>query len=241
VITPAGVRRAAAALGAAAVLAAAAPAAGSGRAPVVDHMVVFRSGEAIVRHVSTRSVRVRVGRKRCVVGSGLPLAALARARPGRIRLRDFGSCGRRARDSGDLFVTGIGPDRNRGQRGWVYKVGRKAATAGAANPTGPFGRGRLRSGQRVVWFYCLKASSCQRTLVVRARVRAGGAVTVRVVGYDDEGRGVDVAGATVRLGRASVTSGVDGLAFFRVPPGRYRLFASKRRLVRSFPELVVVR
>ena len=67
-----------------------------------------------------------------------------------------------------LLVTGIGPDRNRGQRGWVYKVGRRAATAGAGDLGGPFGRGRLRAGQRVTWFYCVRAGDCQRTLEVRA-------------------------------------------------------------------------
>ena len=30
-----------------------------------------------------------------------------------------------------LIVTGIRGDRNRGQRGWVYKVGRRAGTTGA--------------------------------------------------------------------------------------------------------------
>jgi hypothetical protein len=175
-----------------------------------------------------------------VVGDRLPLAALVRARPGRIRLRDFGTCGRRARDSEGLFVTAIGRDRNRGQRGWVYKVGGRVATAGAASPSGPFGHGRLRSGQRVMWFYCREATRCQRTLAVRARANGPGAVVARVVGYDDAGHAVAIAGATVRLGGLSATTGPDGRASLRAPAGRRRLYASKPGLVRSFPEPVVV-
>ena len=93
-------------------------------------------------------------------------------------------------------MTGIGSDRNRGQRGWVYKVGRRAATAGAGDTGGPFGRGRLRRGQRVTWFYCVRAADCQRTLEVEASPTAGGIVaTVR--GYDDAGDGVPIEGAAV--------------------------------------------
>ena len=95
-----------------------------------------------------------------------------------------------ARDGGGLFVGSIRGDVNRGQNGWVYKVGRRAATAGAADPSGPFGRGRLRTGQRVTWFYCrLRDGGCQRTLELKLRAEAG-AVVATVRGYDDEGHGV---------------------------------------------------
>ena len=71
-------------------------------------------------------------------------------------------------------MSGIGADLNRGQNGWVYKVGRRAATAGAADPTGAFGNGRLRRGQRVTWFYCrLRAGGCQRTLELRLSAEPG--------------------------------------------------------------------
>ena len=217
------------------------PAAGGATAPTVDHMVVSPSGRATVKRVSTRGLSVRVGRRRCAVPSGTALAALFRSRPGRIRLRDYGSCSRRPRDAAGLFVYAIGPDRNRGHSGWVYKVGRRAATAGAADPSGPFGSGRLRPRQRVLWFYCLRAGDCQRTLAVRPRPEGPGAVGVRVVGYDDAGSAVAVAGATVRLGGFSALTDGSGRARFDVAPGRYRVFAAKRGMVSSFPERVVVR
>ena len=175
------------------------------------------------------------------MAAGTALAGLLRRPPGRVRLRDFGSCSRRPRDGGQLFVSGIGPDLNRGRDGWVYKVGRRAATAGAADPAGPFGRGRLRAAQRVTWFFCrLVRGGCQRTLELRAAPEPGGvAITVR--GYDDEARGVPVAGATVRLGSAQQVTDASGVARFAVDPGTYRAFAEKSGLVRSFPERVVVR
>jgi hypothetical protein len=212
------------------------------RAPVVQQLVVFRSGKAVAKRVSSKGVLVTIRRRRCAAGTGTALAALVRSKPRRLRLRDFGSCSRRARDGAGLFVSGIGADRNRGQDGWVYKVGHKAATAGAADPAGPFGNGRrLRSSQRVTWFYCrLQAQSCQRTLALKATGEPGG-VGVRVRGYDDEGRSAAVAGATVRLGGASQITDAGGAAHFTVPPGSYPAYAAKAGLVRSFSERVVVK
>jgi hypothetical protein len=66
-------------------------------------------------------------------------------------------------------------------------------------------------------------------------------VTVTVVGYDDRGRGVRVAGALVRVGAARAVTGSDGVARLTLAPGRYRAFAAKRGLVRSFTERVLVR
>jgi hypothetical protein len=219
-----------------------APGAGAAaRAPVVRQMVVFRSGRAIIKRVSTRKTLVRVGGRRCAAGDGTALAALVRGRPGRVRLRDFGSCSRRPRDGAGLFVSAIGRDRNRGQDGWVYKVGRRAATAGAADPAGPFGSGPLREGQRVTWFYCrMRAGGCQRTLAVRASSEPGGLLaTVR--GHDDEGRAIAIEGATVRAGGASAVTGPDGGARLALAPGSYRVVAIKDGLVRSFAERAVVR
>src|SRR5688500_4348822 len=105
-------------LAAVAALAAAAPAAG---APVVDQMVVFRSGEAKIKSPGTAATRAKVGTRRCRVPRATPLAALVRSRVARLRLRDFsGSC-----DPSSLFVRAIASDRNRGERGWVYKVGNR--------------------------------------------------------------------------------------------------------------------
>jgi hypothetical protein len=232
------IRRALTGLGAAALLLA--PPSAEAAGPTVRQMVVFRSGKAVTKTVRASRVLMRVEGRRCAAGDGTALAALVRSKPGRLRLRDFGSCSRSPRDGAALFVSAIGPDRSRGQNGWVYKVGRRSATAGAADPSGPFGRGRLRSRQRVTWFYCrLRGGGCQRTLEVRASPEQGGLVaTVR--GYDDEGRGVAVEGATVSAAGESVQTGTDGSARLALPAGAYRVVASKAGLVRSFAEPVEV-
>jgi hypothetical protein len=219
------------------------PAAGApeGRAaPAIRQLIVFRDGGAVGDTVSTRATRVRVEGRRCTAGRATALAALVRSRPGRLRLRDFGSCSQRARDGGGLFVAGIGQDVNRGRDGWVYKVGRRAATAGAADPAGPFGRGRLRAGQRVTWFYCrLREGGCQRTLELKWRAEPG-VLVATVRGYDDEARGVPVEGATVSAGGAEALTDASGEARLPLPAGRYRAVAEKGGMIRSFAELVEV-
>ena len=210
------------------------------RSPVVEQLVVFRSGRALGRKVRAGATTVRVGRRRCAVGAATALAALVRARPGRLAINDYGSCSRRAGDAGGLYVRSIGSDRGRGQNGWVYKVGHKLATAGAGDPAGPFGRGRLRARQRVTWFFCRYQRGCQRTLSLRATPLPGGAVSVRVRGYDDGARGLPVAGARVSAdGAAAVTDG-SGIAQLRLASGRYTVRAAKPGLVRSFGERLVV-
>jgi hypothetical protein len=232
------VSRRALVLGCLTTLLAASPAAAA--APVVEQMVVFRDGDAVSRTVAAKQVRVRVGGRRCTAGDGTALAALVRSHVGRLGLRDFGSCSTRARDSAGLFVSSIKGERNRGQDGWVYKVGNRSATAGAADPSGAFGRGRLRRGQRVTWFFCrLRDGGCQRTLALEARPEPG-TVSVTVRGYDDEERGVPVEGATVSAGSVTAVSGADGRATLALPPGRHRLVAEREGLVRSFGERVVV-
>ena len=99
---------------------------------------MFRDGSAKAKTaVSTRAAKVSVAGRRCTAGDGTALAALVRSRPGKLRLRDFGSCSRRASDGAGLFVRAIGGDANRGQNGWVYKVGRRAATRRRRRPGGP--------------------------------------------------------------------------------------------------------
>jgi hypothetical protein len=183
---------------------------------------------------------VRFEHRRCAVGSATALAGLVRSRPGRLRLRDFGACSSRPRDAGGLFVQAIRGDRNLGQNGWVYKVGRRAATAGAADPAGPFGRGRLRAGQRVTWFYCrLRDGGCQRTLELSWRAEPG-TLVASVRGYDDQAQGVPVEGATVKAGGAEALTDASGEARLSLPAGRYRAVAEKPGLVRSFTERVEV-
>jgi hypothetical protein len=213
--------------------------ASSAAAPKVQQLVVFRDGHALAKKVSTAGTSVRVAGRRCAIGERTPLATLLRSQVGTLRLRDFGACSARPGDAAGLLVTGIGADRNRGQRGWVYKVGRRAATAGAADTSGAFGNGRLRRGQRLTWFYCVRAGDCQRTLEVRAAAVSGGIVaTVR--GYDDAGDGVLVEGATVSASGVIGVTGADGRVQLALPPGAHRVVARKDGLVRSYTERVEV-
>jgi hypothetical protein len=165
-----------------------------------------------------------------------------------VRIRDYGSCGRRPRDASGLFVTRIAGERNRGQDGWVYKVGRRAGTGGAADTAGPFGTSRrLRARDRLLWFWCemQRTGGCQRTLAAspdRRTAAPGETIAVTVRGYDDNGRGIPVAGATVTLGDAVAVTDADGRATVAVlAPGRLRLTAEAGGMVRSFPEAIRAR
>jgi hypothetical protein len=142
-------------------------------------------------------------------------------------------------------VRAVAGERARGAAGWVYKVGRRAGTTGAADPSGPFGHGRLKRGARVLWFWCAQTGgeACQRTLEVSSAgsVAAGGMLAVTVRGYDDNGNGVPVAGATVRLGSAIAVTDASGVAQVVAPgTGRYRLTAEHDGMVRSWPRKVSV-
>jgi hypothetical protein len=227
---------------AALIAAALAPAAAQAASPTVEQLVVFRDGSAKQKHATARASSARVGGKRCAVAAGTALAALLRSRVGPLKLNDYGSCSRRAADAGGLYVRQIAGDRARGANGWVYKVGNKVATAGAGDPAGAFGRGRLAKGSRITWFYCrMKASACQRTLGVKPRPQGGGALKVTVRAYDDRGRSKLVSGATVHSGDATATTGPDGSATLQLAPGRARVFATAKGRVRSFEEAVDVR
>jgi hypothetical protein len=210
------------------------PAAAASR---VHQLVVFRDGRARASQPSMTQATVTVGRRRCTVGAGTPLAALAHSGVGPLSLRDYGSCSTRAADAGSLFVTAIGSDRNKGSDGWVYKVGNVLATAGAADPSGPFGRGRLRAGARVTWFWChvtTRDAGCPHTLVV-AVSGSRGALVAHVRQYDDHGKAAAAVGATVYAGSRSATTRADGSARLALPRGRYSVFATQPRRIRSFP------
>lgn len=219
---------------AAAVLAAPASAAS------VDVMVVGKREVLVPAHKVTLKARsATVHGRRCALGKATPLSALAGAGVP-FTLRDYGSCSRRARDAGSLYVRRIGPDAARGRDGWVYKVGNRSGSAGAADPGGSFGTGRtLRRRDRVLWFWCVKdrRDACQRTLVVRAHA-ASGSVHVVVRGYDEQGRGKRVAGASVRVGGETATTDAGGTATLTVSAGRHRLEASKPGLVPAFARTV---
>lgn len=227
-------------------LAVAAPAPAA--AATVDVMVVGK--ERLLRgpkHVRLKQRTVKVSGRRCRVLGATPLAVLVATRL-KIGLRDYGHCGRRPRDAAGLYVTTVAGEREKGRGGWVYKVGRRAGTTGAADPAGPFGTGRrLRDGQRITWFWCelQRSGSCQRTLEVRPErtsAAPGDALHVTVRGYDDRGKGMAVAGATVRLGSASAVTGAGGAAVITVPAasGRLRLKAERAGMVRAFPREIAV-
>jgi hypothetical protein len=218
------------------------------QAAKVDVMVVGRT-EVLVpaKSVTLKSRAAGVRGERCSIGRATPLSVLAGTGV-RYRLVDYGACSRNPRDAGSLYVRKIGPDRERGRDGWVYKVGRKVGSAGAADPAGSFGDGRkLRAGQQVLWFWCVKDGNdaCQRTLATSAAatVAPGAPLAVTVRGYDEQGRGVPVAGATVTLGGASAQTGADGVAAVTAPatPGEATVQATKPGLVLSFPRKVKVR
>ncbi|HEX8647710.1 MAG TPA: hypothetical protein VF715_12480 [Thermoleophilaceae bacterium] len=235
--------RGAATLAAAAVaaLAAAAPPAGAASYPKIEQLVVFRDGTALQKSATAKQVTTRVGGRDCAIGSATALAALVRIKPPSLRLRDYGRCSKRASDAEQLFVRTIGKDTNKGFDGWVYKVGGKLATAGAGDPGGPFGRGRLKNGQRVTWFYCrLVEANCQGTLALKASTVVSGQVSVTVRAYDDRGKSVPAAGATVRAGDATATTGEDGQATLTLPAGAYRVHAERAGDIRSFGERVDV-
>jgi hypothetical protein len=209
--------------------------------------MVVGKNDAVLRDARTVKLskanrRVKVGRHRCTIAADTALGVLSRLGL-RYQLRDYGSCGKRPRDAGGLFVRRLGSDRNRGQNGWVYKVGRKAASNGAADPAGPFGRGRLRGGDTVLWFFCRqRANGCQRTLEAepdRTSAAVGDTLRVTVRAYDDRGKGIAAAGVAVHLGTAGAVTGADGIALVPVAEaGTLELVADKAGMVRSFPREV---
>jgi hypothetical protein len=208
----------------------------------VTTMVVGKTrtlkGAKTVKLVKKR--RVKVGHHRCTVAGNTALGALAALKM-KVRLHDYGSCGRRPRDASSLFVRAIGADRNRGQDGWVYKIGRRSPSTGAADTSGK----RLHRGDRLLWFWCHAQADggCQRTLEAtpdRTAAAPGEQLRVTVRGFDNDGRGALIEGATVTLGGASALTGADGVATITVPrAGRLRLAAAKDGLVRSFPRVVL--
>jgi hypothetical protein len=217
-------------------------------AATVDMMVVGK--ERLLRapkEVRLKQRVVKVAGRRCRVGARTPLSVLA-ARHLKLGIRDYGRCGRDPDAAGGLYVAKVGREREKGMGGWVYKVGRRAGTAAAADPAGPFGTGRrLRHGQRVTWFWCEQdmTGSCQRTLEARPeRTTAAPGETLRVTvrGYDDYGRGIAVEGATVTLGSATAVSDAAGVALLTVSAetGAHALKATRDGMVRAFPVEVTV-
>jgi hypothetical protein len=204
--------------------------------PRVELMVVGRTGTLLsARTQALPAATVTIAGRSCAVPVGTPLAAL-RAAHLAIRVTDQAGC-----DPATMYVAKVGPDAAAGAAGWEYKVGQVVPGLSAGD------RGaRLRTGARLLWFYCLHANRCQRTLDVLPAVRrlpaGGGELQVRVLGYDDAGHAQAIGGAAVHLGGATSVTGADGRARLQAPPaaGSYRLFARKRGLIPSFPVKVRV-
>jgi hypothetical protein len=184
-------------------------------------MVVGPGGAVIAqRNLKLSAARIAIGRRHCSVPRGTALAALVAGRFD-LGVVDLAGC-----DPTQMFVRRIGTYRNHGAAGWEYKVGHRDPSFGAADPGG-----RLRSGQRLLWYWCARAGACERTLEVTLR-----GSRARVIGYDDNGHGRPIAGATVHLDTTTVITGADGTATLTVTPGRHTLYATKRGLVPSFAE-----
>jgi hypothetical protein len=232
-------------------LAFAAPGGAAAAAPTVQMMVVGAGNVVLspARSVTVTSAGVQVGRRRCGALAATPLAALAdlnRLGGPAFALHDYGRCGASPGSSGQLFVYSLDGERNHGQNGWEYKVDNRSGATGAGDPSGPQGDGHLlRSGQRLLWFWCASfAGGCQRTLALSAAstVARGAPLAVSVRGYDNDARATAMSGATVRLGQSFAESSA-GRATLTAPsrPGRYTLSATRPGSVPAFPETIVVR
>jgi hypothetical protein len=197
------------------------------------------------KSVALKKRTVKVGHRRCRIGAATPLSVLAATHLA-LRFRDYGHCGKRPQDASALYVTSVAGRREHGNGGWVYKVGRRAGTTAGGDLSGPFGTGRrIHGGQRITWFWCelQQSGSCQRTLEIRPQrgnVQPGEALRVTVRGFNDQGKGVLVSGAAVRLGSSTATTGVGGIATLQVPdtPGTLKLQAKRAGMVRAFPREV---
>ena len=218
----------------------------------VQSMIAGRAGAILFasRPLRASATSVKVGRRRCAVAAGTPLAVLAaahRAGGPAFLVRDYGHCGPSPASSGELFVYSLGGEANSGANGWEYKVDGAAGSTGAGDPAGPDGNGeRLRNGEHVLWFWCVASGTgCERSLEVTAsatRVTASGALAVTVRGFDNEGRAAAAPGATVTLGGDSAVTDASGRATVAAPalPGHYALDAVAPAMVPSFPETIAV-
>jgi hypothetical protein len=212
---------------------------GTAAAAKVDLMVVGK--ERVLRapkEVRLKQRTVKVAGRRCRLAAATPLAVLAATKL-KLGLRDYGRCGKRPRDAAGLYVTRIKREREKGRGGWVYKIGRRAPSLGAADLTR-----KLRDGQRVTWFWCEQDDSggCQRTLEARpdrTKAAPGETLTVTVRGYDDHGKGIAVEGVTVTLGPATAVTDAAGTAVLTVAESG-ELEATREGFVRAFPVEVTV-
>jgi hypothetical protein len=129
-------------------------------------------------------------------------------------------------------VRSVAGQRERGRDGWVYKTGHDAPGVGAGEPS-------QRTRGHVLWFWCVNGrDGCQRTLEISARRVDPSTVRATVRAYDDNGKGVPAAGATVRCGEASALTGADGTATLIAGAECRRVVATQTGRVRSFAAAV---
>ncbi|CAB4862792.1 MAG: hypothetical protein F2799_01365 [Actinobacteria bacterium] len=211
------------------------PLAGSASAtgPKVSTVIANRSGIVFgPKTTEAHSFITQVGsaKRRCQVAQGTPLAAL-KGTGVVFHLKDFGRCSMNTSASAGLFLDKLVNTTNTGTSGWTFKVNNRAGTAGAADPSGPFGSGPLTTGDKVIWFWCVFDANwaCQRNLVLVAPTTAatGSSISVSVRAYDDAGTWVPAVGARVSLGTAKVVTGQSGTVAIQAPstPGSYLLKA----------------
>ena len=187
------------------------------------------------------------GRRRARPSSAL--AGLARPGGPAFTLRDYGHCGL----GGPQLGTAVRLRAWRARRTAARTAGStrwaaSRARPGRPTPSGIRGNGRLlRSGQRVLWFWCqASAGGCQRTLerLAPSSVARGGDA-------DGAGHAAMTTKAAVRRspgrscgsGPTSPPTAPPGGPRLIVPvsAGRYPLSAVRGGLVPAFPETIVVR
>ena len=223
----------------------AAPATAAPRAPVVEQIVVFKSGKARqgkVRASGTtragRSPPVRRGHRHA---AGSSVAIEARV-GGAARLRRLFAA---ARLELGAALRALGPRRPRARARRLGLQGRPPARhrrrgrhLGAVRARSPARRCAGSLGSTA----CSRAGAASARSTLKAEATAAVSWRCTVRGYDDEGRGVAVGGAT-RSGRRCERGDSDATARRRLTlrPGRHTLAASKAGLVRSFGERVTVR
>ena len=169
-----------------------------------------------------------------------------RRRSCRCTFKDYGACSRAARRV-RLALRAL--DRRRA--GAAARTAGSTRSAAASDPPAPptrparsaTGR-RLRSGQKVLWFWCVKDAGGRLPAHARGRRAADrrarcAPFPATVRGYDENGGGVPVAGVEVAPGAVTDASGA---ATVTAPAaaGTLTLRAEAPGLVQAFPRKVTV-
>lgn len=137
-----------------------------------------------------------------------------------------------------LYVSSVGgelPDSNPPYPGWSYRVNGKMPSVGADK----YG---LKSGDDVLWYYGTWDASPTVAAVPSGYVPVNTYATVTAKQLNPSGVASVLGGATVNIGRYTVTSGTGGLARVKLTaPGNYGVRVSKDGYVRSAVGTIKVR